>query len=178
MKQMAFALSAAIGLTLPAMAAQKNAPLSPVPGLTLPATGAQQNSTDPVIVRDATGTVIGRLLWEGVMARRYGDRVVSIEFCQEELDNNFVFFYATPNCSGQAYMETFYFRPVPDRTNYEQGTQTLYEGDPNIQITLDTHSATYGSGACDPSVVQTIIASPIIAIDSTSHGWTPPFRAQ
>jgi hypothetical protein len=69
---------------------------------------------------------------------------------------------------------------VPDRTNYEQPTQTLWEGDPNIQITLHANSITYGSGACDASagVKQTIIASPIIAIDSTSKGFTPPFRAQ
>jgi hypothetical protein len=159
MKQAAFAMATVIGLTVPAMA-------------------AQQNSTDPVVVKDATGTVIGRLLWEGVMARRYGNRVVSIEFCQEELANNFVFFYASANCSGQAYMETFYFRPVPDRTNYEQATKTLWEGDPNTQVTLNANSARYGSGACDPSVVQTIIASPAIVIDSTSHGFTPPFRAQ
>jgi hypothetical protein len=159
MKQAAFAMATVIGLTAPAMA-------------------AQQNSTDPVVVKDATGTVIGRLLWEGVMARRYGNRVVSIEFCQEELANKFVFFYASANCSGRAYMETFYFRPVPDRTNYEQATKTLWEGDPNTQVTLNANSATYGSGACDPSVVQTIIASPAIVIDSTSHGFTPPFRAQ
>ena len=112
------------------------------------------------------------------MARRYQDRIVSIEFSQEELANNFVFWYASKNCSGQAYMETFYFRPVPDRTNYEQATKTLWEGDPNTQITLNANSASYGSGACDPSVVQTIIASPALVIDSTSHGFTPPFRAQ
>jgi hypothetical protein len=161
MKQTAFAMAAVIGLTGPAVA-------------------AQQNSTDPVVVRDhdGAGPVIGRLLWEGVMARRYQNREVSIEFCQEELANNFVFWYATPNCSGQAYMETFYFRPVPDRTNYQQATKTLWEGDPNTQITLNAQSATYGSGACDPSAVQTIIASPAIAIDTTSHGFTPPFRAQ
>ena len=161
MKQAAFAMAAIVGLALPAM---------PV----------QQNSTDPVVVRDhdGAGPVIGRLLWEGYMARRYGDRIVSIEFSEQQLANNFVFWFASPDCSGQAYMETFWFRPVPDRTNYEQATKTLWEGDPNIQVTLNSNAATYGSGACDPSVKQTIIASPIIAIDSTSHGWTPPFRAK
>jgi hypothetical protein len=176
MKQAAFALAAAIGLTSPAMAAQQNA--EALAAAILATVAAPQNAMYPVVVQDATGAVIGRLLWEGIMARRYGDRIVSIEFSQQQLANNFVFWYASSNCSGQAYMETFYFRPVPDRTNYEQATKTLWEGDPNSQLILDTHSATYGSGACDPSVVQTIVASPAIVIDSTSHGFTPPFRAQ
>jgi len=163
MKQAALALSAVIGLTLPAMA-------------------EPQDANDPVVVRDATGAVIGRLLSEGSMARRYasrgGPRVVSIEFSEQGLANNFVFFFPTSDCSGQPYMETFFFRPVPDRTNYEQATQLLWEGDPNTQVTLNTNSATYGSGACDPTVVQTIIASPALVLDSQSQGFTPPFRAE
>lgn len=163
MKQVALALSAVIGLAPPAMA-------------------EPQDANDPVVVRDATGAIIGRLLSEGSMARQYGrwggKRVVSIEFSEQGLANNFVFWYASSDCSGQPYMETFFFRPVPDRTNYEQATLTLWEGDPNIQITLNANSASYGSGACDPSVIQTIIASPAIVIDSTSHGFTPPFRAE
>ena len=64
------------------------------------------------------------------MARRYGGQyggrsLVSISFSQQGLDNNFVFFYASSDCSGQAYIETFYYRPVPDRALFEQPTLEL-----------------------------------------------------
>jgi hypothetical protein len=150
--------------------------------IALPAMAEPQDANDPVVVRDATNAIVGRLLSEGSMARRirssWAVSTVSIAFSQQGLDNNFVFFYGSPDCSGQPYIETFFFRPVPDRAVYEQATLTLWEGDPNTQITLNANSATYGSGACDPTVVQTIIASPAIAIDNTSHGFTPPFRAE
>jgi hypothetical protein len=103
--------------------------------------------------------------------------LVSIEFSQQALANNFVFRFASSDRSGQPYIETFFFRPVPDRAVFEQATLTLWEGG-GKQLSLNANSATYGSGACDPTAVQTIIASPAVVLDSTSHGFTPPFRAE
>ena len=141
-----------------------------------------QDANDPVVVRDATGTVVGRLLTEDLMARRYvvsgKSRVVSISFSEQALDNNFVFFYASADCTGNAYVETFFARPVPDRALFEEAASALWGGDPQTQLTLNANSAVYGSGACDPTVVATIIASPVVFIEDTSRGFTPPFRAE
>lgn len=134
-----------------------------------------QTFNGPLVVEDQTGAIIGQLLTEDLMARQYGRRIVSLSFSQQGLDNDFVFFYASANCSGQAYIETFYYRPVPDRALFDQNTLTIWEGDPNSQISLNANSATYGAGDCDPTVISTIDASPAIVIDATSRGFRPPF---
>ncbi len=164
MNKLALALSTAL-VTIPAMASAAHS--------------QQQNFDTPTVVIDGTGKPVGLLMQEDLMTRRYNDqygsRVVSISFSEQELDNNFVFFYADSACATAPFIETFFHRPVPDRALFEQATNMLWEGNPNTQITLNANSATFGSGACDPTVIATIIASPAVTI---GHGFVGPFKAK
>jgi hypothetical protein len=125
-------------------------------------------------VYDSRNTLIGPLLWETEIARRIDGRWYWLNATFEGLTKNAVFFFATNNCTGTAYLNygpAWYVLP-----------QAVFDGQviwgpiTSEWTTLNANSYEF-DGTCVQQVTTTL-AAPATKIDITSRGFHPPFAVR